>query len=267
MGWADLSCYGAPTIRTPHLDALAAAGCGSPNGYSAASVCSPTRFGLYTGRYPGRLAGGLQEPIGAPNADGRPPPATQRWRRCCERVATTPRCSASGTAASCRVQPDQVRLGRVLRQLLRRRRLLLQGQLHGDHDLYENEVEYESLRYYTDILTERAVEFVRRGTRPRGCSTSTSPPRTGRGRAAATRRERRDHRPHPGRRVAGVCSTTTAGRSRRTRDGREPRRRGRQGARRAASTGQLDDTWSCSPATTAANGSPTHWPLTGRKGS
>ena len=32
----------------------------------------------------------------------------------------------------------------------------------GIYDLYENDVEYEDLRYYTDILTERAVDFVRR---------------------------------------------------------------------------------------------------------
>jgi arylsulfatase A-like enzyme len=36
-------------------------------------VWSPTRFGLYTGRYPGRLTGGLQEPIGQPTEiDGIP---------------------------------------------------------------------------------------------------------------------------------------------------------------------------------------------------
>src|SRR3712207_8034073 len=43
------------------------------NAYAASSVCSPTRFGLYTGRYPGRLPGGLPEPIGRPNEiDGIP---------------------------------------------------------------------------------------------------------------------------------------------------------------------------------------------------
>jgi hypothetical protein len=67
LGWADLSAYGAPTIRTPNLDKLAASGVRFTNGYSASSVCSPTRFGLYTGRYPGRLPGGLPEPIGTPS--------------------------------------------------------------------------------------------------------------------------------------------------------------------------------------------------------
>src|ERR1700752_1107449 len=73
LGWPDLSAYGAPTIRPPNLDALAASGVRFTQGYSASSVCSPTRFGLYTGRYPGRLRGGLREPIGAPNEiDGIP---------------------------------------------------------------------------------------------------------------------------------------------------------------------------------------------------
>lgn len=53
MGWGDLSSYGAPQAKTPHLDRLAASGIRYTQGYSAASVCSPTRFALYTGRYPG----------------------------------------------------------------------------------------------------------------------------------------------------------------------------------------------------------------------
>ncbi|NYI79646.1 sulfatase family protein [Nocardioides panzhihuensis] len=57
LGWADLSAYGAPDIETPNLDRLAASGVRFTDAYSASAVCSPTRFGLYTGRYPGRLAG------------------------------------------------------------------------------------------------------------------------------------------------------------------------------------------------------------------
>jgi arylsulfatase A-like enzyme len=33
---------------------------------------------------------------------------------------------------------------------------------NGDHDLYEDEVEIEDLRYYTHIITERATEFLQR---------------------------------------------------------------------------------------------------------
>ncbi|HEU0288218.1 MAG TPA: sulfatase-like hydrolase/transferase, partial [Nocardioidaceae bacterium] len=43
LGWADLSSYGAPTIRTPNLDRLAGSGVRFTQAYSASSVCSPTR--------------------------------------------------------------------------------------------------------------------------------------------------------------------------------------------------------------------------------
>ncbi|BCY12328.1 sulfatase-like hydrolase/transferase [Actinoplanes sp. L3-i22] len=74
LGWADLSSYGSPDIRTPNLDRLARSGVRFTQAYSAGAVCSPTRLALYTGRYPGRLAGGLPEPIAAPSpTDGLPP--------------------------------------------------------------------------------------------------------------------------------------------------------------------------------------------------
>lgn len=63
LGWADLSSYGAPHIRTPHLDRLGRQGVRFTDAYSGSATCSPTRFSLYTGRYPGRTKGGLAEPI------------------------------------------------------------------------------------------------------------------------------------------------------------------------------------------------------------
>lgn len=52
LGWGDLGCYGSPTIRTPQIDRLAREGQRWTSFYSAASVCTPSRAALLTGRYP-----------------------------------------------------------------------------------------------------------------------------------------------------------------------------------------------------------------------
>src|SRR3954467_11256799 len=63
LGWADLSCYGRPDYQTPNLDRFASQGMRFTNAYAAAPVCTPTRVGFLTGRYPARLPVGLEEPI------------------------------------------------------------------------------------------------------------------------------------------------------------------------------------------------------------
>ena len=54
LSYGDLSTFGHPTIRTPNLDRLAAEGQKWTNFYSAASVCTPSRAALLTGRLPVR---------------------------------------------------------------------------------------------------------------------------------------------------------------------------------------------------------------------
>jgi arylsulfatase A-like enzyme len=51
FGWGSLGCYGATGLKTPHLDRLAREGRRFTHAYAPGSVCSPTRYGLMTGRY------------------------------------------------------------------------------------------------------------------------------------------------------------------------------------------------------------------------
>lgn len=50
QGYGDLGSYGHPTIRTPHLDRMAAEGQRWTSFYASDSVCTPSRAGLLTGR-------------------------------------------------------------------------------------------------------------------------------------------------------------------------------------------------------------------------
>ena len=52
LGYGDLGAFGNGVIRTPNLDRMAAEGAKLTTFYASANVCTPSRAGLLTGRYP-----------------------------------------------------------------------------------------------------------------------------------------------------------------------------------------------------------------------
>lgn len=67
-GYADFGFHGSDLIRTPALDRLAQSGARFTSGYVTASVCSPSRAGMMTGRYQQRFGHEL-------NLPGKPDPS------------------------------------------------------------------------------------------------------------------------------------------------------------------------------------------------
>ncbi|WP_370665998.1 sulfatase [Streptomyces sp. IBSBF 2507] len=161
LGWADLSSYGAPHIKTPNLDRLAAQGVRFTQAYAGSATCSPTRFSLYTGRYPGRTEGGLAEPIGdrAQGLDPDHPTLASLLKRAGYATALIGKwhCGWLPDHSPTKSGWDEFfgNFGGALEYFSKL------GQL-GEYDLYEGDATYKDLRYYTTVLTERAVEYVGR---------------------------------------------------------------------------------------------------------
>ena len=57
IGYGDLSCNGATTIHTPHVERLAANGIRFTNAHAAAATSTPSRYAMLTGEYAWRRQG------------------------------------------------------------------------------------------------------------------------------------------------------------------------------------------------------------------
>ena len=63
LGYGDIGLHGSKAIKTPNIDQLAIEGANFSQAYSSAAICSPSRAGLLSGRYP--LRSGIIHPIQA----------------------------------------------------------------------------------------------------------------------------------------------------------------------------------------------------------
>lgn len=170
LGYADLGCYGGRQAAfgpvSPHIDALAAGGLRLAEGYANSPVCSPTRFALMTMRYQYRVRAGLEEPINSRSKGstvlGLPPD-----------VPTLPSLLREAGYATALV--GKWHLGYPphfgpLRSGYDEFFGIMAGGVDyfthcsftGDHDLYLGDQEHREVGYLTDVLSQRAVDYVER---------------------------------------------------------------------------------------------------------
>ena len=164
LGYADLGCYGGRSGCSPVLDRMAADGLRFTQGYANSSVCSPTRFALATGRWQHRLRGGADEPISG-RTRGSPvlglPPAHPT-------LASLLRDSGYATALVGKwhlgypphFHPLKSGYQEFFGSLSGGFDYFTHCDTAGVHDLWDGETEIEREGYMTDLLSERAVDYV-----------------------------------------------------------------------------------------------------------
>jgi len=163
MGWGDLSCYGRPDYRTPSLDLLAAQGVRFTDAYSASAVCTPTRCGFITGRYPARLKIGLAEPLPATNHQVGLDPQHPT-------IASLLKGSGYETSLIGKWHlgfrpewgPNAHGFDEFFGVLAGAADYHLHKNGLGQPDLYENLTPVERTGYLTDLLTDCAVNYIQR---------------------------------------------------------------------------------------------------------
>lgn len=166
LGWGDLSIDGQTNYQTPHLDQLAKEGIRFSQAYSDSPVCTPTRIGFFTGRYPGRLAIGNYEPLLSfqqiGDTVGLPPEHPT--------IASLLKTNGYETALvgkwHCGYLPKYSPLKSGFDEFFGNFSGAIDYFRHvdtsGEPDLWEADVKVEEIGYITDIFTERAVDFIKR---------------------------------------------------------------------------------------------------------
>ena len=171
QGYGDLSCMGCTDFRTPHLDRMAAGGARFTDWYSNSPVCSPSRAALLTGRYPGN-AGVRSILAGHRKATGLPPHVTTLATALREQGYATYMSGKwhLGLAEASRPHNHGFDhwFGHMAGCIDYYSHIFYWGAnspgpgINPSHDLWQDGEEiWDDGRYFTELITEHAVKYVR----------------------------------------------------------------------------------------------------------
>ncbi|MEZ5367470.1 MAG: sulfatase-like hydrolase/transferase, partial [Bryobacterales bacterium] len=158
QGWNDVGFHGGE-IRTPNLDRIASQGV-ELNRFYACPVCSPTRAGLATGRYPIRF--GMQRAVCRPFLDVGVPP---------EEETVAEMLGRAGYAARGAVGKWHIGHSRLRYHPLRQGFTFFYGHYNGNIDYFthmrDGELDWHrgfdssyDEGYSTDLIADEAVRFI-----------------------------------------------------------------------------------------------------------
>ena len=167
LGYADLGCYGARDLRTPNLDRLARDGARFTSCYANAPVCTPTRAGFLTGRYQQRFGRDLEWAFG---------PANNKTAGLRPSDSVLPRALKSAgyrtgifgkwhLGWSPEFRPLRHGFDEFFGILLGNADMYSHKYHDGSDDLWEGGRPVQRTGYLTDLLAERAVDFVNRNAK------------------------------------------------------------------------------------------------------
>lgn len=166
LGYADLGCFGSRDIRTPHIDRLASEGVRFTDCYSNGPVCTPTRVGLMTGRYQQRFGKALEWAL-VPNNNARTGLSPKDTVLASSLKAEGYKTALIGKwhcGSLPQFRPDKHGFDESFGILRGNADMYSHEYRDGTNDLFENGEATQTEGYLTEMLAERAVDFLKRQT-------------------------------------------------------------------------------------------------------
>jgi arylsulfatase A-like enzyme len=163
LGSADLGCFGADADVSPHLDRLAREGLRFTRAYSNSPVCSPARFAMLTGRWQYRLRGAAEEPLGRRSTTlGLPPEHPTLPSLLREGGYDTALIGKWHLGYAPKFGPQLSGYDEFFGPMGGGVDYFSHLNLSGARDLWEGAQESAAHGYLTDLISERAAEYVAR---------------------------------------------------------------------------------------------------------